>query len=84
MNIDKTVVVYMAHMGSSQSEREKVNRGIGEWGHVTSLAYDTSQFGHMTSYRPIRVQYSVTSPQAPGSDLLVHRKWLSDRKWPRN
>ena len=24
------IVVYMAHMGSSQSEREKVNRGIGE------------------------------------------------------
>ena len=81
----KTVVI-VATVGSSQSEREKVNRGIGEWGHVTSLAYDTSQFGHMTPFRPIRAQYSVTVPQTPGSDRAtgsdspVHRKWLHNRK----
>ena len=69
----KTVVI-VATVGSSQSEREKVNRGIGEWGHVTSLAYDTSQFGHMTPFRPIRAQYSVTVPQTPGSDRATGRQ----------
>ena len=62
----------VATIGSSQSEREKVNRGIGEQGSRDLICIFLSSQGHVTfltvRQQPIRAHYSVTSSQTPGSD----------------
>ena len=58
-------------LGDYQSEREKVNRGIGEWGHVTSLAYDTSSLRSRDPFSTNQSAIFCNCSPVP-------------RKWPRN
>ena len=43
-----SAVVMVAHIGSSQSEREKVNRGIGEKGSRDLICMFLTSQGHVT------------------------------------
>ena len=58
----ETIVVYMAHRRSNQSERKKDNRPIVLRGHVSHLHGIRHQFVHVTHFDQLERRKSITCP----------------------